>query len=211
MTISEWKDLVEMVKSLLEACAIVAAGVWATYTFGSLRQIAKARAEIANTEATRRKTEAEVQALSEKAGIGAVIEIELAATPLKAPNDSRLYLSVIAEVSNKGNRNAHIAYPDQLFRVYAVNSQHETAVTHTFLLAASLVSAVDPTRYAKNLLVRAGGREWLPFLVPVPGPGVYLLVLSLPASAAEQEIAKQSGFSPSPWWSAKRYVVVPAA
>jgi hypothetical protein len=209
MTPADWKDLFDVIKVALEAVAIVAGGVWAAYTFGSLRQIAKARAEIANTEAARRKTEAELKALDEHARVGAVIEIDLAVTTCRVAQDPRVFLSVLAEVSNRGNRNAQIEYPPHPFKAYAVQVSAQGELSTTLVASAAVLSSVDPSKHSLKLLVRAGGRERLPFLVAVPSPGLYLLVLSLPLPPAEQAIADQYGFIAKGRWSAKRFYTVP--
>lgn len=210
MTLSDWKELLEVAKLLIEASAILAGGIWATYTFGSLRQIARSRAEIANTEAARKKTEAEIQQLTEHARVGAVIEIDLTASTSTLPNVPGLMLSVLAEVSNRGNRNAQIEYPDHPFTVYAVGELQTGTPTYTPVAKDAVRSSVDPSKRSLKLLVRAGGKERIPFLVHVPGPGLYLLVLTLPLSQAEQEIAKQYGFVSVGRWSAKRYFIATA-
>ena len=210
MTLSDWKELLEIIKTLLECLGILAGGVWAAYTFGSLRQIARSRAEIASIEVARRKDEAELKMLDERARIGAVIEIDLSVTTCRIPSDSRIFISALAEVANKGNRNAQIDYPEDPFKVYAVNVSSQGTVS-TLVATAAVVSSINPAKRSLRLLVRAGGRERLPFLVAVPGPGVYLLVFALPLSPAEQEIASQYGFVTKGRWSAKRYVTVSAA
>jgi hypothetical protein len=207
MTVSEWQAVLEVIKLLLECAAIVAAAIWATYTFGSLRQIARARAEIANTEAERRKTEVEIQHLTEQSLVGAVIEIDRVANVHNIP-ESGLFLSVVAEVANKGNRNAQIEYPEYPFTAYTATLQGDGKFVFESIARAHVVSSVAPAKRSLKLLVRAGGRERLPFLVRIPRPGIYLLVVTLPLSAAEQEIAKKYGFVSAGRWSAKRYVVV---
>lgn len=171
-------------------------------------QIARARAEIAKADVERRKTEAELQALSDRALTGAVIEVELVATPVTVPSVKGRYLSVLAEVSNKGNRNAQIEYPDRPFAAYQVKP-HDAGFSYTAVAEAGVVSSVNPSRRSLKLLVRAGGKERLPFFIKVPEPGLYLLVVTLPLSVAEQEVAKKYGFVSAGRWSAKRYVVVP--
>ena len=210
MTLAEWKDFLDVVKTLVEASAILAGGIWATYTFGSLRQIARARAEIANTEAARKKTEAEIQQLTERAQAGAVVEIDLTASTWALPNVSGLLLSVLAEVSNKGNRNVQIEYPDHPFTAYAVTGFEGGAQTYTPVATADVRSSVNPSKRSLKLLVRAGGRERIPFLVRVPGPGLYMLVLTLPLPKPEQEIAERFGFVSTGRWSAKRYFLATA-
>jgi hypothetical protein len=213
MTLVESKELLEVAKLLLESIAIISGGIWAAYTFGSLRQIARARAEIANTESARRKTEAEIAQLTEHARVGAVIETDLIATACKIPGEDSLYLSVIADIVNKGNRNAQIEYPANPFTVYAVTDLSKVHSKFTVVANAAVRSSIDPSKRSLRLLVRAGGRERIPFFVPIPAPGLYFLALSLPLSEAEQKVAEQYGFVSAGRWSAKRYFVatVPTA
>lgn len=209
MTLVAWKEWLEVVKLAAEVIAIGAGGVWALFTFGALSQIARARAEIAKTDAERRKTEAELQALAEKALTGAVIEIDLIVTSPAVPNMAGTFLSVLAEVSNKGNRNAHIEYPEKPFAVYAVDRDAGGVLTPRLVAGSPVVSSINPAKRSLKLLVRAGGKERLPFFVALPGPGLYLVVVTLPLSKAEQEVAARYGFVSLGRWSAKRYVVVP--
>jgi cell division protein FtsB len=102
MTVVEWKAVFDLIKVVLECVAIVGAGVWATYIFGSLRQIARARSDIAKIEAEHRKTEAEIDRLTEQARVGAVIQMSLEAMPEIVPNDPLLYVS--AAVENRERR-----------------------------------------------------------------------------------------------------------
>ncbi|MGH9420901.1 MAG: hypothetical protein ACRD3J_13075, partial [Thermoanaerobaculia bacterium] len=123
------------------------------------------------------------------------------------PNSADVFLSVLAEVSNKGNRNAQIEYPDHPFTAYLVTPQPDGALSYSPVAKANVISSINPDYKSLKLLVRAGGKERLPFFVRLPSHGLYLLVITLPLSAAEQEVAKRYGFVTTGRWSAKRYFV----
>jgi hypothetical protein len=213
MTLGEWQELLELLKTLLEVVAIIAGGIWAIFTFHALGQIARARADIANAEASRRKSEAEAQQLLEKAGIGAVIEVDLTATTVKAPDGRGLLLSVLVEITNKGTRNAKAKFPEPPefpFTAYEVTAHEDGRFSYEMVARAAVISGINPEFRSLQVLVRAGGRERLPFLVRIPRPGVYLLVFGIPLSEKEQEVAKKFDFVATGRWTAKRYVVVGA-
>lgn len=211
MALDDWKSLLEVLELLLKCAAIVAAGLWAAYTFGSLGQIARAKADIAKTEAERRRAEAEIERLSEQGRVGAVIQIRMTPRVETLPNDPGKYLSVTAEVTNSGTRNAQIDYPkppEAPFTAYAVTADAGGGLSYERVAAAQVVSGVNPRFRSKRLLVRAGGTERLSFFTRVPGAGLYLLVISVPVSEREQEVARQFGFEAQGRWSAKQFFVV---
>ena len=222
MTLEDWKTFLEIAELLVECAAIIGAGIWAIYTFGSLRQIARAKAEIAKTEAEitktqaeitkteaeRRKADAEIERLSEQGRVGAVVQIQMTPSVEVIPGDPNKYLSVAAEITNTGTRNAEIEYPDTPFMAYAVRQKADGTFSYDRVATAHVVNAFVPSQRSKRMLVRAGGKQRLSFFVRLPGPGLYFLVVALPMSEVEQEVAKQFGFVSKGWWSAKQYFVV---
>lgn len=210
MTAEEWKTFLEVVKVGLECAAILGVGAWATFTFGSLRQIARAKAEITKLDSERRKTEAEVDRLTEQARVGAVIQISLDAVPRTVQDHHHRFVEITVEVFNGGTRNVHISYPEHPLIVYAVAVDANGAMSYHPVATARVVSGVNPNGFSTGMLARAGGRYLLSFMVTVPSPGLYLAIFSVPLSAAEQAIANQFGFSAKGRWSGKKYVTVPA-
>jgi hypothetical protein len=209
MTAEEWKTFLDVVKVTLECVAIIGAGIWATYTFGSLRQIARAKAEMTKLDSERRRTDAEVDRLTEQARIGAVIQISLDALPLAIPDDRRRFVEVTVEIFNGGSRNVHIAYPQHPLNIYAADINSDGLTTYRNVASCRVASGVDPNSFSKGMLARAGGRYPLSFVVPVPASGLYLIVFSVPVSEAEQAIATQFGFSSKGRWSGKKFVTIP--
>lgn len=208
MALEDWKAYLEVAELLLKCLAIFAAGLWAAYTFGSLGQIARARADIAKTEAERRRAEAEIERLSEQGRVGAVVQIQMSPSVQVIPGDQNKYLSVTAEVTNTGTRNAQVDYSETPFAAYAVKPTSDGRFSYDRVATAHVVNGLNPSLRSKRLLVRAGGKERLSFFVRLPGPGLYFLVLSVPISEREQDVARQYGFEAKGRWSAKQYFVV---
>lgn len=208
MALADWKAVLEVAELLLKCLAIVGAAVWATYTFGSLGQIARAKADIAKTEAERRKAEAEIERLSEQGRVGAVVQIQMTPSVQAIPGDRNKYLSVTAEVLNTGTRNAQVDYSETPLAAYAVTPKADGTFSYDRVATAHVVNGLNPSLRSKRLLVRAGGKERLSFFVRLPGPGLYFLVVSVPISEREQDVARLYGFEAKGRWSAKQYFVV---
>jgi hypothetical protein len=209
MTVESWKATLEIAELFLKCGAIVGAAAWAAYTFRSLGQIARAKADIAKTEAERRKAEAEIERLSEQGKIGAVVQIQMTPTVQAIPGDQNTYLSVTAEFLNTGSRNAQVDYAETPFAGYAVTPKADGTFDYERVVTAHVVNGLNPSLRSKRLVVRAGGKERLNFFVKLPGSGLYFLVVSVPISEREQNIARQFGFESKGRWSAKQYFVVP--
>lgn len=184
MTLEEWKTFVDTLKAALESLAIFGVGAWALFTFRSLGQIARAKAEITKLDFERRKTEAEVDRLAEQARVGAVIQISLDAVSRTVYDHHHRFVEITVEIFNGGSRNVHIAYPEYPLIVYGASVSAEGAMSYHPVATARVVSGVNPNGFSSGMLARAGGRYPLSFMVTVPSPGLYLAIFSVPLSEA---------------------------
>jgi len=202
------KTILELVRTSLECLAFIGAGAWAIYTFNALRQFARAKIEIASTEASLRKTEAEVARLAEQARIGALIHFDLSVTTYKVPDYSGLCLNVTLDISNDGIRNAELRYEeDGPLLVYSVAVRPDSTLEYVRVATSYVVSATNPQAKSRRVIVRGGGRQRVDFLVPVPAAGLYLLVFTVPVSAREREINAEFNIKANTRWNARKYVL----
>jgi hypothetical protein len=203
MTLEEFATLAKAVQSILTPIALVVAAGWAIYTFRALGQITRSRAEV-------QKTEAEIQHLQQEARIGAVVEISITTSQHTRPNDRYAYVSAVVEIENKGSRNTRLVHGgnERPFSVYAVDFEDNGSLKYEFQAAYPVLRSTAPSSTSPSTVVRAGGREKIPFYFRVSTPGVYLLIFRAPISEEEQDIGKMLGLKFPANWVAKKYLVV---
>lgn len=197
-----------MTRIAFEIAAIIAAGIWAIYSFRVLNQIARARGEMARLDVEQKKAEAELRHLMEQTFVGAVVDITMSAEQMSLVGDQRKYICAEVTINNQGRRNAQFEYPEFPFTVFAVEPQSGGGLKYAQHAVAKVAAGSDPNRKSLRMLVRAGGKGHIPFFVSVDSPGLYFLVFSVPVSEAEQEVTKRFGFHSVGKWSAKKYFVV---
>ncbi len=210
MTIEQFATLMNGVQSVLTSLALLVGGGWALYTFSALGQITRSRAELQRLELEQRKTEAEIRKLQQEAKVGAVIEISIKLARQSLPNDSSPYVSAVVQIENKGNRNTRLDYGESRkpLMVFAVRFNNDGALEYVEQSAYPVPVGRSPNAASPSILVRAGGRETIPFFFRVSSPGLYLVVFTAHTSEEEQVIAKELGFSFPGNWVAKEYFVV---
>jgi hypothetical protein len=193
LTLEEFATLAKAVQSILTPIALVIAAGWAIYTFSALGQITRSRAEI--------------QKLQREASIGAVVEISITTSQHTRPNDPYAYISAVVEIENKGSRNTRLVH-EKPFSVSAVDFQDDGSLKYERQAAYHVPLSTGPSLRSPSTIVRAGGREKIPFYFRVSSPGVYLLIFSAPVSKEEQDVGKELGLVFPVKWVAKKYLVV---
>jgi hypothetical protein len=208
MTLAQLHAYLEVARIVFEIAAIIAAGIWALYSFRVLNETARARGEMAKLDVEQKKGEAELRRLTEETFVGAVVDITMTAEQVALPGDQRRYICAEVTINNKGNRNAQLEYPEFPFTVFAVKPQADGTFEYVQHSVAKVAAGSAPNYKSLRMLVRAGGVGHIPFFVSVGAPGLYFLVFSTPVSEAEQAVSKRFGFQSGGKWSAKKYFVV---
>jgi hypothetical protein len=203
MTLEEFATLARAIQSILTPLALVLAAVWAIYTFRALRQVTQSRAQL-------QKTEAEILDLQREAKIGAVVEMSINTSRHTRPNDPHTYVSAVVEIENKGIRNTRLEHGEDRrpFLVFSVDFEDDGSLKYERLAAYPVPVSRAPNSKSPSTIIRAGGREKIPFYFRVSSPGAYLLVFTAPTSKEEQDIGKDLGLDFPGNWVAKEYLVV---
>ena len=196
LTLEEFATLAKAVQNILTPIALVVAAGWAIYTFSALGQITRSRAEI--------------QKLQREASIGAVVEISITTSHHTRPHDPYAYVSAVVEIENKGSRNTRLVHGgnERPFSVFAVDYQDDGSLKYERQAAYPVLLSTAPSSRSPSTIVRAGGREKIPFYFRVSSPGVYLLIFRAPISEEEKAVGKELGLDFPANWVAKKYLVV---
>jgi hypothetical protein len=206
------------VESIITSLALIIGGLWALYTFRVLNQITRGRLETQKMQFERdkmeieiRKTQKELQQLELQAKTQAVIQITIEASQQSLPDDSSLYVSAIVEIENKGNRNTRLSYEGRdPFLVTPIKISERGEMRFENSLGYPVRLASNPQGKAPGTIVRAGGREQLPFFFRVEAPGLYMLSFAVRLSPEEQKTASEAGTPEGrpTSWTGKKLIVV---
>jgi len=212
MTLQEFASVAQGIQGVLAGLALLIAAACAVWSFKALGQIPRARAEI--------------QMLEKEAKTAAVIEISIKTSQYCRANDDYTYVLAIVDVENKGNRHTTLDYNESRkpFSVYPVDCNDDGSLKFGDPISYPVPQGKNPNRPLSRMLVRAGGRETMPFYFRVSSPGVYLLVFRTQVPEAEelrkpgQDLQEQASGEQGPEeaqglegpsaWTAKEYLVV---
>lgn len=218
MNVETFVSFMSGVESTITSLALIIGGLWALYTFRVLNQITRGRLETQKMQLERdkmeieiRKTQMELQQLELQAKTQAVIQISIEASQQSLPNDSSLYVSAIVEIENKGNRNTRLSYESRdpfLVTPIKINERGEMRFENSLRYPVRLAS--NPQGKAPGTIVRAGGREQLPFFFRVETSGLYMLSFAAHLSPEEQKTASEAGTPEGrpTSWTGKKLIVV---
>jgi hypothetical protein len=206
------------VESIITSLALIFGGLWALYTFRVLNQIVRGRLETQKLQFERdkleietRKTQVELQQLELQTKTQAVIQITIEASQQSLPNDSSRYVSAVVEIENKGNRNTRLSYEGRdPFLVTPIKISERGEMLHKDSFRYPVRLASNPQGKAPGTIVRAGGREQLPFFFRVEFPGLYMLAFAARLSPEEQKTASEAGTPEGrpASWTGKKLIVV---
>jgi hypothetical protein len=150
-------------QSVVVSIAVLVGGGWTLYSFISLDIVAKAKADL-------EKTRAELSDVLQKQ---AVLETTIASVQGPRSANGDYHLAVTVTLQNKGARNTEIqwtkATPLTVKRLIGADGQ--SADRQLIFVKPVSLSTNPPVKY----LILAGGTLRLPFLVRVPGSGLYYL------------------------------------
>jgi hypothetical protein len=125
-----------------------------------------------------------------------------------------MYVSAVVDIENKGNEHTTLYFDTKAgnqkpFSVFRVDHKGDGSLKFKKEAAYPVPRAQNPNIAVNKLLVRAGGRETIPFHFRVSSPGVYLLVFRAPTSEKDQKLAEEEGgFRYRGAWAAKEYLTV---
>ena len=192
MTIQEVQAAASIVQSVFVAFGVI----WTVVTFWALGNVARARADLQRIELDLKRQ--------------AVIEIDIEATQQSVPGDPARFFSAVVDVANKGSRNTRLAFnEDGPFHIRTVTIRPDGNLTFGTSANFPVVRASDPGGVpAPSMVVRAGGREQVPFFFRVDRPGLYFLTFAASLSPSEHEVAREQGVQFETSWVAKKYLIV---
>jgi hypothetical protein len=194
----------------------VAALVWAVIVVLALRQIATARTQLAKLEVEREKTAAEVQKthreiqeLDLKLKTQPVICVEMK-PEIRPIVPQGWLLTVIVEVANTGNAPARLSFEkDEPLQLFPTEFDEQGKPTFEDGISLGAPPAVNPAGRVPALILRAGGRESVPFVLRIDRAGLYLVTFRALLGSVDRE---SLGLAIPEWkpvsWTAKRYVWV---
>ena len=208
MDYEAFEALMGGIESLVVSVGLIVGGLWALISFKALREIAYRRIQIEKSEVERRKTEAEIRQIELGNKQQAVLDISIEASQQSLPNDPARYVSAVVEIVNNGSRNTRLPTSRDPFTVRTVELKEDGSFEFVEGRTYMVRRASNPMKPPPNVIVRAGGRERIPFFFRVDGPGLYLLTFRVTMDEKEQEVAREEGFAYAGSWVAKRYVIV---
>jgi hypothetical protein len=233
MTLQELQTLMSVMQSIFASLTLVIAGIWALYVFKALGQVARGKAErqkietdialgnagLLKMETDREKTrvdtlktQAEIQKIELDVKRQAIIDITIEASPQSLANDSSQYVSVVIEITNKGNRITRLSFegknPFSVTPVLTNTVGEELPFDMKRRVTLPVPRASYPANASPSLVIRPGGREQIPFFFRVNSPGLYFLSFSSQLSTMEQNEALEAGAKYATSWVAKKYLIV---
>ncbi len=175
MTIKDWSDLASAIQSFTLALAVIVGGGWALFRFLSLNSIAKARAEL----------EAAQRSLRERG----MLDIRIDHQVVASPPGKKKWLLCNVRVENVGNGVESIDWTSSRF--FAVPIALKTNKAEILYQQEITGSSCRPL-YSKSTLVMPGEKFQEPYLVCLPGHGLYKLSFEAQISNTTQENMEKS-------------------
>jgi hypothetical protein len=211
---SDPKILIAFGELLLKAAAVLAAAIWAVLLLRLLRQreqaevnIRKSEAEIRDLDLKQKYVEAQIADIQLKT-TQAVILVDIG---VKTHRHRDAYLMIATvELTNLGSQNTRIMWKDQphAFSVRMVELQEGEGANYKLIGTFPVPRTLDPTAEALSHVVRAGGKEVLPFAARISCPGLYLLSFRIAVDERDRAEAKKLGVELPTAWTGNRYVLV---
>lgn len=203
---------VEVLGSAVETVAIVAAGLWAAWTFHKLQAIRAAEADIANSLRAADKSAAETREL-ERRLLGQQPDLDVAFSEVAqhgVPDGEGRYLAVTVTLRNRGTRNLTVDFDRAALTVarYDVTQRrldHMLDVYRTgpkYLDERGTVLSDIPYR-----ILRVGQERQMVFLAPVPHPGLHLVQFRGLYSVIPFDEEEPDGAQPFPIQAVQQRVV----
>ena len=201
-----WKPSLECLQIVVEALAIIVAGVWAVIGLIAFRRRERAVADLRKVEIETRQIEL---AMRRAAALDVAIEVE---TTAAEPTGSYC-LAVMVSLHNCGNRDTRVQWEGEpaalVVRRVAFADGGVPVFAEPIELRVSMTR--DPAASARSHVIRAGATERLAFAARVPGVGLYLLSFRGAVDPKERSAATELGVEWPTAWTAAKYVSVQPA
>lgn len=194
------------VKILAEIATLFVVGFWAVYGFIILRKKEKASAELKNTELEMKKAELALRQI-------AVVKTYISSTVKKNNKTEGYYLLCEVTLTNEGKRDTRLKWHGETppFAVRQVIFDDRGIPTYPEdPILIPVRQTVNPELEAVSHILRAGGKQTLPFAVLVQNSGVYLLSFRGVVAPEEASISVEAGTQQQNTvsWTATKYIVV---
>jgi hypothetical protein len=174
MNLEDFKNLADSIQSLMVALGVLIGGAWALFRFRTLKDIEKARAEL---EKARRD-------LHERGHL----KLQMEASQFESTNNSILYINILLNITNIGNRTEIIRWLDS--KIGAAPVIHtpdgimqlgpELSAQNLGLYVNIVASTIDP-----------GNSQQYCFLVPIESTGPYFIESLIMGSPEETRTARE--------------------
>jgi hypothetical protein len=189
----KWCKIASGVQAAVIALAVLIGGAWTLYTFSSLRQVDRARLQLAT----------EQRALRERG----ILEIAISTSQLAHPEGAHRYILATVSVKNTGNRTEVVDWGTSglwVTRVAAADdgqAVHGQPVRYQYLV---------PGEEAIKSSFLPGQTRQLPFLVALSAGGVYHLLFKAEVSPLERDIhVAEHGLNDVAYaWQSSTYVAL---
>ncbi len=194
MTIKDWSDLAGAIQAFTLALAVIVGGGWALFRFLSLNSIAKARAEL---EAARR-------ALRERG----TLDIRIEHQPTAPSKGKKIWLLCNVFIENSGNGTEAIDWASSRFIAIPIALKTNQAEV---LFANAIAGSSCRSSKSKSTIVLPGDKFQEPYLICLPGHGLYKLSFEAQISSTAQEDMEKSISSANityPCWVAEKIVSI---
>lgn len=173
MTISEFKDLASAIQSLLVGIALLIGGIWALYRFRSLREAARAEAELKSKERGLRDT--------------VLLNVTLDTEVTSGESNPSRFVVLTAKVTNPGNEPEIIDWSASDLNVYPV----VTGANGQARFGPKLAAALDLPGNRERISSSIAPQEATSFTFALPvSPGFYRAEISLSVTISNAEIQR---------------------
>jgi hypothetical protein len=212
-----WIAIADLVFKLVVAFL---AATWTVALLFVLRQRELAQANLRKSEIDIKHVEKQIIDL-ELMTRQAVIMINIEST-VRRIEDAYIVLALV-EITNCGTQNACIRWkhpprqddepdpgpdPDPAFNVRRVKLCEGGCIEHELIASRRVPMTYNPASDAYSHVVRAGGKETLPFAVKVPSPGLYLLSFRGVVDKKDRIEAEKLKVNLPVAWTGNRHVLV---
>ena len=171
MNHEKFNKITSGIQALVLSVAVIVGGIWTLYTFGSLKQIDKAKTEL---EQMRRS-------LRERG----ILNITLQPSQFRDSKSSRLYVLVKVSIQNTGNRTEVIDWKKSGLYATRVDMDGKRQLEFGAVYEADYLT---PLGAIPSSSILPGQTRTLPFLIPAKEAGIYHLLFSASVSAAEEPV-----------------------
>ncbi len=151
------------------------------------------------------KSRKELNVLEVQAFRQTVVEIDLEVEQIAIPEKNRYVVSVVASIANKGNQNSAVEVKRPPLSISLME------IVSGELVATGWKQDISPTTKFDGLVLRVGSTTRLPFMIEVPGPGLYLVVFQIDADKSGTKGAGVETDDAVIWQGSKLFWVTPSA